>query len=197
MRIFLDDRAVTQNFDSSLEIQSGGFYRLSLTCAELLACMKSVFMHTSWENFQRDLRTIPLTLIHGDFHASNSMWMKDASQKIRFFDWENVGWGSGPQELGYYFLTSVDPREFGKESQKKLLRSYHEELIKSNPQVAAHMDFDTCWNEFVYAGLQWSCCFFPVLLAIAPAMYDYFHDRYNFFIKDHCVDLTKIGPHRY
>ena len=39
------------------------------------------------------------TLVHGDFHAGNQLFDRKTGE-ITTLDWEVVGLGSGPQELG-------------------------------------------------------------------------------------------------
>ena len=117
---------------------------------ELFACLETCFTDVSWEKFLKSAQCIPLTLIHGDFHALNTMWTDKSSKKIKLFDWEFVFWGPGHLDLGYYFLAPVDLRDSQKDEHLRLVRAYYDELIRCNPRAGT----DGFWNEFVYGGLD-------------------------------------------
>ena len=74
----------------------------------LVACLDASLSRAraeagGWEAFQTELKTRPLTLVHGDFHPGNMMIAREASGcRLFLLDWEVVGVGSGPQELGQY-----------------------------------------------------------------------------------------------
>ena len=53
----------------------------------------------------------PFTLVHGDAHAHNFMWVRQRSAAARQFliDFEMVGVGAGAQELGQYMISHVPP----------------------------------------------------------------------------------------
>jgi hypothetical protein len=75
---------------------------------QLVACLEASLARAraecgGWEAFQEELKTRPLTLVHGDFHPGNMMIARDGGDCSLFLlDWEVVGVGSGPQELGQY-----------------------------------------------------------------------------------------------
>lgn len=74
---------------------------------ELVACLEASLARASWDAFQTELKTRPLTLVHGDFHPGNMMIARDgAACRLTLLDWEVVGVGSGPQELGQYDCAS-------------------------------------------------------------------------------------------
>ena len=172
--------------------------------SELFACLKALYMQTSWEEISLAYKSTPWTLTHGDFHIGNTMWKKNDEGegvakderrrgKIRLFDWENVGWSSGPQELGTYVISSFNTKECGKDEQLKLVRAYYNQLIQCNPQVEKSMDFSRCWHEFLYGGFQWHLWILPMMEQF-PEMFVYFAGIYEKFLRDHGIVADKIGP---
>ena len=145
----------------------------------------------AWENFQRELSSSSLTLQHGDFHAGNIMWIPHATQNVRVFDWENVGWGSGPAELGHFYLAIADSKAWGKEQQLKIVRIYYEALVSANAQVKDVMDFDHCWKEFVLGGFRWHLLFLP-FVEQDPGAGPYYFDQYDCFVKIHDIKPDDI-----
>jgi hypothetical protein len=79
---------------------------------QLVACLEASLARAradagGWEAFQTEVKTRPLTLVHGDFHPANMMVAREgAACRLFLLDWEVVGVGSGPQELGQYVHTS-------------------------------------------------------------------------------------------
>lgn len=80
---------------------------------QLVACLEASLSRAraacgGWEAFQAELKTRPLTLVHGDFHPGNMMIAREGGDCSLFLlDWEVVGVGSGPQELGQYVYRRV------------------------------------------------------------------------------------------
>merc|ERR1712232_311786 len=120
----------------------------------VVACVDEAIKKASpesngWEVFQADLKTMPLTLVQGDFHPANHMVRaggvtadgeKDQNGKswLVLLDWEAVGVGSGPQELGQYMISHTTP-EIRAEVERSAVEAYYAELTSLNPAVAASM----------------------------------------------------------
>ena len=54
------------------------------------------------------------TLVHGDYWPRNVMLSPNADigqHQLRLLDWEMTGLGSGPQDLGQYVISNIDPTE--------------------------------------------------------------------------------------
>ena len=64
------------------------------------------------------------TLVHGDFWPGNVLLMTKERDTIKLLDWEMVGLGSGPQDLGQYVISNMDPVE-RKECERELIEAYH------------------------------------------------------------------------
>merc|ERR1712232_1392864 len=96
----------------------------------------------SWEAQLKRLNTEQhWTLVHGDFWPGNVMWINDNinadnTSTIRFLDWEMVGLGSGPQDLGQYVISNMDPTE-RKECELELIRAYYHELVRTRIRMNA------------------------------------------------------------
>jgi hypothetical protein len=63
---------------------------------QLVACLEASLARArvstgGWATFQTELKTRPLTLVHGDFHPGNMMLARDASSlRLYLLDWEVV-----------------------------------------------------------------------------------------------------------
>jgi aminoglycoside phosphotransferase (APT) family kinase protein len=67
--------------------------------ADLVGIIEASLARVSWPDYLTHSKKIPWTLVHGDFHPANMMLRKD-SHELVLLDWEMVGLGSGPQDLG-------------------------------------------------------------------------------------------------
>ena len=89
------------------------------------------------------------TLVHGDFWPGNVLWMTKKRDAIKLLDWEMVGLGSGPQDLGQYVISNMDPVE-RKECERELIEAYHQELQNQSIDVT----FEHCWREYQVGGIE-------------------------------------------
>eukprot|EP00980_Cylindrotheca_fusiformis_P001772 scaffold405_cov132-Cylindrotheca_fusiformis.AAC.24 len=160
------------------------------------ATLEKVIAGISWES-QLD-RLHPegnWTLVHGDFWPGNVMWKTTRQDSIKIIDWEMVGIGSGPQELGQYIISNMDPKE-RKECEREVVRAYYDEL-KSNQQGDL-CSWDYCWQEYRIGGVErwlWFLVYF-----VGSGMDDwaqFFHDQIAAFMTDHELtpnDFTQPRP---
>jgi hypothetical protein len=181
-----------------------------------LECMNHSIEQISWEKYQEvDLKQRKWTLVHGDFHPGNHFWLnpskqeqeegKDSKGSVAFLDWELVGFGSGPQELGQYVISHVDPSE-RKQLEDVVLRQYYNELTKKDGceegEVCRAVDsgsysYEECYHDYVYGGLERWIWFFAVSPSFGnDKMIQYFHNQIASFIHDHGVTLEKLGMPR-
>ena len=134
------------------------------------------------------------TLVHGDFWPGNVMWMiRDGS--IKLLDWEMCGLGSGPQDLGQYVLSNMEPAE-RRANERRLIEAYHEELCAAGVK---DVGFDFCWQEYKVGGLErW--LWFLVYFLGQEGFTDwaqFFHDQMASFMHDHGItadDVTQVRP---
>lgn len=152
------------------------------------------------------------TLVHGDFWPGNVMWNPatndndeddddDDDSPLRLLDWEMVGLGSGPQDLGQYVISNMDPVE-RRACEHDLVQAYYQELIRCGvPEKDNDGDFlwEYCWKEYKIGGVErW--LWFLVWFVGQPSLLDWaqlFHDQIAAFMSDHkltAADLTQPRP---
>jgi len=158
----------------------------------------------SWESQLERLHTNGhWTLVHGDFWPGNIMWIcsnssgNEKEDAIKIIDWEMVGLGSGPQELGQYVISNMDPAE-RRASEKELVEVYHKELKAHLKEDKCCCSWEYCWSEYKVGGVErwlWFLVYF-----IGNGMGDwaqFFHDQISEFMKDHNLsadDITQPRP---
>lgn len=157
----------------------------------------------SWESQQDRLNSnSQFTLVHGDFWPGNVMISTGANTEncandIRLLDWEMVGLGSGPQDLGQYILSNMDPME-RRECEKQLLQNYYQKLVSLG---VTNFSWDECWLEYKIGGLErwlWFLVYFcgqegDVMIKWTQ----FFHDQIREFVHDHKIcpgDVTQPRP---
>jgi hypothetical protein len=150
----------------------------------LVACIDAALAKVSWEAFQTELRSRPFTLVHGDFHPANLL-LVDGGRGVRLIDWEAVGLGSGPQELGQFMISHVEPGARAA-MERGAVAAYHAELTRLNPRVG--MTLAECWAEYVAGGLGRWLYFLPFDgWGAPPAVSQFFCDQVLAFIVAHGV----------
>lgn len=160
----------------------------------------------SWDaQLKRLNRKSHFCLVHGDFWPGNIMLSTDRdygistnkSLNLRIIDWEMVGIGSGPQELGQYILSNMEPEE-RRENEQQLIRNYYNRLVELNVDDFCWED---CWNEYKIGGVErwvWFLVYFctqdnPVMKKWAQ----FFHNQIKEFVHDHGIkpeDITQPRP---
>lgn len=149
----------------------------------LVACLDAAVAKISWDAYQAEVATRPWTLTHGDFHPGNFM-VRDPDNFV-LIDWELVGVGSGPQDLGQFMLSHAEP-SVRAQIERGAVVAYHAEIVARNPAVA--MTLEECWVEYVAGGLGRWLWFVPVLVDMCPSrMGQFFVDQVEAFMKDHNV----------
>lgn len=162
--------------------------------SNLRACMQKTVDGISWEAQQQRLhRDGVWTLVHGDFWPGNIMYVINEKQ-IRLLDWEMCGLGSGPQDLGQYIISNMEP-ETRRKHDRALVEAYHQELLNCGVEVS----WDFVWREYRVGGLErwmWFLAYF-----VGQPGFDkwaqFFHDQMASFLQDHELtldDVTQIRP---
>jgi len=159
---------------------------------------------TSWEAYQEELRQRPYTLTHGDFHPANfmvrpgdygGMTGAQATKKLALLDWELVGVGSGPQDLGQFMISHVEP-EMRVSIEKDAVHAYFEELCAAfagDGDAAVSFSWEQCWDEYVQGGLGRWLWFLPMLTTLCPPkMGQFFHDQVHAFAKTHGITVSNV-----
>ena len=159
---------------------SGG----SISIPEVLwRCMQEFFQNLSWDNFVSDMenRPVPFTLIHGDFHPGNILWVPDDSDfPVRMLDWEMAGVGRASQDLGKYVIGVLDHSKYGRDYHENLLRLYHNELMNANPSIK-DFPFEVCLNDFLIGGMRMWLQLLPLLAKLIPDAMEFMVNRLELF----------------
>jgi hypothetical protein len=72
--------------------------------------------------------------------------------ELKLIDWEMVGVGSGPQDLGQFVISNMDPAD-RRSNEKSLVRAYFDELIRSGVEGDENL-WDFCWTEYQVGGVE-------------------------------------------
>lgn len=162
--------------------------------ATVLETMHAAVAGISWEKQLERLNTEgPYTLVHGDFWPGNVMWMcggdEQRRQQVALIDWEMAGIGSGPQDLGQYMISNMEPAA-RRECEERVVRAYYDELVRGGVSSDA-FSWEACWHEYKIGGVErwlWFLCYFGSAGEQMKGWTQFFHDQIADFMKDH--DLT-------
>ena len=159
--------------------------------ARFVTTLDSAFQGTSWETLQQKWVPLPKTMVHGDFHPSNVVVRRPTSCSQRcqviLVDWEAVGVGSGPQDLGQFLISHSSPANRRTEEQTALL-AYQQELACLGVNVTT----EYVLREYIDGGIgRWFWLFGVCggLKVPLPAL-QFFHDQMLAFLVDHQVDSS-------
>lgn len=136
-----------------------------------------------WELFQSELRSRPITLVHGDFHPANLL-LVEKEERVLLVDWEAVGVGSGPQELGQFMISHTAPA-LRASIEREAVAAYYVELKKLNQDI--DLSLEDCWLEYVQGGLSRWLFFLPHDGWGNQLASQYFCNQVLAWIKDHNV----------
>jgi hypothetical protein len=180
----------------------GGDVHLS---PKLTAIIDDSYAVTCWERLQARLRdpSVPFTLCHNDFHASNMFLRVRANlapiyssgavhttpSDIIMFDWSEVGPWEGTTDLTQMIISDVRPEVYRGHT-KMLVKAYWERLVSkhNSPVNAEDYPFDQCWDAFCRGGPErwiWLFSVIAVFPGIPGSAVQYFHDQLLAFIEAH------------
>lgn len=183
---------------------------------DVVAMIDASIAKASWEDNVERLRTKPWTLAHGDFHPANMMWrvapegetsagatdgkvsrevaLEDV-KRIVLLDFEQLGVGSGPQDLGQYVISHMDPA-VRREHEDDLLRLYHDELGRGGVDTAT-FTLEDCRKEYAHGALERWVWLLGYMAGCCPeAINRYLHDQVHAFMVDFGIDASNIGQPR-
>lgn len=142
------------------------------------------------------------TLVHGDFWPGNVLISTDVTsvqtekdskgfdeaKALRVLDWEMVGVGSGPQDLGQYVLSNMCIEE-RRSCEERIVKHYWEELIIHGVDRSL-FTWEECWREYRIGGVErflWFLVYFCGQPKSSPLLKwgQFFHDQIAAFLKDH------------
>ncbi|XP_065177867.1 uncharacterized protein LOC135808577 [Sycon ciliatum] len=173
---------------------------------DLRAIVSASVSKISWETFSTCGR--PWTLVHGDFHPANMMWCHDAlssrpggtadgegKRKVVLLDWELVGLGSGPQDIGQYMISHMEPVT-RKQHEEELVRYYYDELMAAarpdDSRLSAYT-WDECWQEYITGAVgrwMWFLAYFSS--HGNDAMQEFFVGQVGTFMHDHGITADTV-----
>ena len=162
----------------------------------LVSCLDASVAKIDWDVFQIELASRPFCLTHGDFHPANFMVRpKDAAGRhtLALLDWEIVGLGSGPQDVGQFLISHYDPEERAA-VEREVVQRYFEELALLVPDDAVRsMTSEECWAEYIDGGLGRWLWFVPMLVLMCPPkMGQFFVDQVTHFAATHGVTAETV-----
>jgi hypothetical protein len=157
--------------------------------AHVVACVDAALAKAEWAAAQAEFQARPWTLVHGDYHPANLMLV---AGRLVLLDFEVVGVGSGPQDLGQFAISHTAPA-LRAETERAAVAAYYAQLCELAPAAAAELSAEACWAEYVAGGVGRWMWLLPLLADMCPApMARYFHDQVAAFIKDHSVDPANV-----
>ena len=139
------------------------------------------------------------TLVHGDFWPGNVMVSSKGvgdgitakKMDLKLLDWEMVGIGSGPQDLGQYILSNMHPSQ-RRQCERSLLEAYYSELIRCGVK---DLSWEDCWKEYKVGGVErwlWFLVYFIGQTGPLLRWAQFFHDQIASFVADHEITVDDI-----
>ena len=143
------------------------------------------------------------SLVHGDYHPGNMLCLspssfsspcpssnddeskEDLAPRLILLDWEVVGIGSGPQDIGQFLISHLETHE-ACDMLEEVVSVYRESLIDTldavNPLQSAHVpSLQDLRREVVFGGLErwiWLFGYMSGWESSMPPLYmQYFHDQ--------------------
>jgi len=149
---------------------------------------------------------LPFTLVHGDFHPGNLLVtassVENGKAELILVDWEAVGVGSGPQDLGQFLISHSDAAE-AVDMLDRITSLYRKTLVdtiaETNPSLVGSVpSAESTRREIIYGGLErWVWLFSVMCNMPIPSNYmQYFHDQMYDWIVLNDVTSESIGMPR-
>lgn len=159
--------------------------------AHLSACVDASFAKVDWDTFRSEIALRPFTIVHGDCHPHNVLRL-DGTNQLVLIDFEMVGVGSGPQDLGQFLISHMEPH-IRRQHERELMRIYHTCLVSELTEHKDAPDFHDIWTEYQRGGAGRWLWFVPYLASVCPPeMGQYFHDNTAAFLRDHFPDPASV-----
>jgi hypothetical protein len=166
----------------------------------------------SWESHRKRLNEdTHFCLVHGDFWPGNVMIAKDITstgikttaaaitrgdngvRTLRLLDWEMVGIGSGPQDLGQYMISNMNRGE-RRDCEERLVRNYYNELVVE--LGISDLAWEDCWYEYKIGGLErwiWFLVYFCGQPGSTMANWaQFFYKQIESFVHDHNISPEDV-----
>ncbi|KAI9224609.1 kinase-like domain-containing protein [Blastocladiella britannica] len=163
--------------------------------SRLVAAMDASIARASWPAYQSRIKsTVNYTLVHGDSHPANMMWVP-TTRRLVLLDFEVVGVGSGPQDVGQFVVSHMSPLD-RRAAEQKLVRGYYDAVINGGVDPVT-FPWSECWREYGLGGTERWVWLLSLLTTMCPAnMVQFFHDQVLAFMVDHGISAENIGMPR-
>jgi len=174
---------------------------------ELVKLVDASMNKVSYEEYMEFIKKNPFTLVHGDFHPANLLWnrspgidnsdqTKYSVTNVKLLDWEMVGIGSGPQDLGQFMISHVEP-QIRKQIEKQLVEEYYRELVQLNPLIGTSYSWEQCWQEYIHGGLgRWTWFIGWMSNSMPVPVMKFFNEQVLAFCKDHQITTENVPQPR-
>eukprot|EP00040_Diaphanoeca_grandis_P027478 m.156550 g.156550 ORF g.156550 m.156550 type:complete len:394 (-) comp31003_c0_seq2:1304-2485(-) len=158
---------------------------------EFGAIMDASMDKLSWEDLVESKKKTVFTLVQGDFHPFNVMWVDDHAV---LFDWEMVSAGSPGQELGQYMMNIEI--ELRRDLEREVVTSYHTKLTGCGVR-AEECTMDALWQEYVFGGAAKWIWLLPILFDMfEKPKAQWFINQMAAFFKDHGITKDNVAQPR-
>lgn len=169
----------------------------------LFQCLEAAMEKIDWFTHVKVCKKRSWTLTHGDFHPGNVFWLpvtgsssieSDITGHPMFLDWEFVGVGNGPSELGWYLIFHMDP-EVRRNCEENLLINYYESLTAPPSKVdISTFTFSQMKEEYIKGGSERAIFIFCYLSDLCEQKWlQSFHNQIASFLTDHNINPQNVG----
>jgi hypothetical protein len=166
---------------------------------KLVRVIDRSYAESSWDKLQAHLanQQTPVTLVHGDFHASNMLWVRGEQHQrsLVVVDWSETGVWEPMADLGQTVISDMLPAFWRDTSgaagfatlEQQMIHKYWERLTQLLPPGAPSYSWSQCWAEYEVASAERWIWFLSLLggFPIPPKALQYFHDQLLAFIEAH------------
>mmetsp|Transcript_4569 Transcript_4569/g.11542 ORF Transcript_4569/g.11542 Transcript_4569/m.11542 type:complete len:130 (-) Transcript_4569:78-467(-) len=101
-------------------------------------------------------------------------------------DFESVGIGRGPEDLGQYMISHLEPARREK-LERQAVQDYYDTLVSARPEIKRALSMESCWRHYIRGGIKRWAFLLPLLATMglpAPAV-QYFLDQFDAFVRTH------------
>ena len=96
------------------------------------------------DHFAADARSMPRTLVHGDYRTQNLFYGEAGSDEVTVIDWQLTSMHCGLYDVAFFVINSLTP-EVRREVERPALEEYHRIVCAEG---AADISFEACWRAY-------------------------------------------------
>lgn len=162
---------------------------------DLIEIVEASISKIDWDDYQREIKFKPFTLIHGDFHPANLLWSwkNFVRGETIILDWEQVGIGIAGQDLGQFMISHVEP-SIWRDKENDLLEKYYSELTENRKDIEDTYSKKDLYFDYINGGSRRFIWLLILLVYYFPKeMSKYFHDQVLAFCFDHSINKENVG----